>query len=663
MRKRVILALLFVVILFGFLNFFFINYFGIPLSPVAITGFAINDSGIVQIFIDKLMNIVIYSPENITYNFSKGDSYIIPLNVSADFSVDEWRYSLFDLEHNVSVESDVVFVPNSSISAVRWGNLLTVFAHETDGSWWSEDVVFFVDVPNSAPILGNISEPVFFCEGGVANYDFNASDVDEDDLVGDISPKNPFYLFSGNRVNEFSFFSIISGVLDKGDVGSYVESISVLDPWGGIDSRDIDVEVIEINNEPVLEDMGAQTVWLSGDNSTFYHVVDVSDIEDGDAFGGNLEFSLTWSGGENLFDVGLNDGVMNYSPVVGHEGRVYSLTTCVEDNNLSSLHDNISLCLPHDGNKKIVCDNWTLTVSDENRAPIVVNWSPVNSTFGVSGSDHISFSSEVYDADGTIPDIDWFVDGVLKEHNEVVSNDSFVYSFGCEVEGAHRVEIITSDGLLNDSREWNIMVSSVECPVSSSGGGGGGGGGDYCVEEWVCDDWDVCQNVKRSFDSNILSLEDYAAARDVCLQNKEEDDRYCGFQITSCHDLNSCGRVEPVIERPIEKRFCYFSENPNCHDGFTNCHDGGCELLVDCGGPCSPCATCSDGKQNQGEEGVDCGGPCPYLCEPEVPFAMLSSVLIVLAILLVIVILFVSWRLFLLWKKREEDEQESSSKD
>jgi len=31
---------------------------------------------------------------------------------------------------------------------------------------------------------------------------------------------------------------------------------------------------------------------------------------------------------------------------------------------------------------------------------------------------------------------------------------------------------------------------------------------------------------------------------------------------------------------------------------------------VDCGGPCKPCPSCTDGIQNQGEEGIDCGGPC-----------------------------------------------------
>ena len=33
----------------------------------------------------------------------------------------------------------------------------------------------------------------------------------------------------------------------------------------------------------------------------------------------------------------------------------------------------------------------------------------------------------------------------------------------------------------------------------------------------------------------------------------------------------------------------YASQNANCSDGKKNCHDGGCEEDVDCGGPCSAC--------------------------------------------------------------------------
>ena len=78
---------------------------------------------------------------------------------------------------------------------------------------------------------------------------------------------------------------------------------------------------------------------------------------------------------------------------------------------------------------------------------------------------------------------------------------------------------------------------------------------------------------------------------------------------------------------------CYFTEDPSCADGITNCHGGGCELLVDCGGPCAPCATCSDGKKNQGESGIDCGGPCPYLCAEEQPLK--TSMFVILSLLAV----------------------------
>ena len=52
------------------------------------------------------------------------------------------------------------------------------------------------------------------------------------------------------------------------------------------------------------------------------------------------------------------------------------------------------------------------------------------------------------------------------------------------------------------------------------------------------------------------------------------------------------------------------TDEGSCFDGLFNCHDGSCEEETDCGGPCAPCVSCSDGIQNQGEEGVDCGGPC-----------------------------------------------------
>lgn len=45
----------------------------------------------------------------------------------------------------------------------------------------------------------------------------------------------------------------------------------------------------------------------------------------------------------------------------------------------------------------------------------------------------------------------------------------------------------------------------------------------------------------------------------------------------------------------------------NCTDGRMNQGEQG----IDCGGPCPAiCVSCGDGIKNQGEEAVDCGGPC-----------------------------------------------------
>ncbi|MBU0978062.1 MAG: hypothetical protein KKD18_06595, partial [Nanoarchaeota archaeon] len=90
----------------------------------------------------------------------------------------------------------------------------------------------------------------------------------------------------------------------------------------------------------------------------------------------------------------------------------------------------------------------------------------------------------------------------------------------------------------------------------------------------------------------------------------------CGYQERGCIDIKECGHA---FLKPVELQACFYTKQPNCFDGIKNCHDGSCEFLADCGGPCEPCPSCSDGVQNQGEGGVDCGGPCPTRCEREAP--------------------------------------------
>jgi len=581
--------------------------------------------------------VTIDSPENRTYNFSIGADYIIDLNVSADFSVDVWRYKLEDLRHGTTVNESVIFTPNTTINAVRWSNRLTVYANDSSGTTSSSSVVFYVSVPNSAPILENISSEILVCESSSLSHNFNVTDLDEDTLVIDLNPKNPFFVAPSTFFSAIKITSrIFSGTLMKNEVGIYDEILSVSD-GEYVDTKNTNITVIEINNPPSVGNIGVQTVWTQGDNSSFYREVRINDIENGNQTSGNFSINLTFLSGSRFFDID-NNGIMNFTANESILG-IYNLSFCVTDMALENISQNISFC-GQDGLNQTSCQNFSITITNQNRAPTILSYYPSNLTQIVQGTNSLFFNVTEYDPDGTIPDAYWYVDNQLKEYDAGNSYNSFTYSFGCGVSGDHTIEVEITDGELNDSIEWDIDVNSVECPqpgVEGSGGGGGGGGGG-CSPNWVCNNWGVCQNAQKSLEVGVLSGEDYRNVDDSCAEQDFESE-FCGVQIRSCFDLNVCNKS---IAKPSEFQGCYFVEKPSCFDKIKNCHSGGCELLVDCGGPCNKCSTCSDGIKNQGENGIDCGGPCPWQCPAEKPLAKKTynnSYLIILTILIILIII------------------------
>ena len=676
-----VITLVVFVFIFSMLNFFSFYYLGVPLSPVALTGQVV-ENGVVKLYVEGGPKVItIYYPLNTTYDSgdytcsTPADSpkcsdfrYILPLNVSADFFVDEWSYSLYDLEHSEDGDSGTL-IPNRTISATRWGNRLTVSAHEVDGDWITEEVVFNIEVPNSEPVFGSIDSELYACEGERFDSRFSASDVDEETLTESISPKNPLNSpFDSDSLGKsnltVSLFRIKTGPLTTTLLGvingfnnkTYLNrEISVVDESLESNSVYVNITVIEVNNPVTLNDIKPYTVNLADSGSGFNYQAIASDAEDGDSSDGNLNFNL--SGAPDYYNVVINSstGVMNYTPIADHNGSVLDLTVCVNDSALSSSHSNFAYCAAKNfaNESTSVCRNFTLTVTDVNRAPVIDSYSPSTDNFTVAGTTATVFNVSVSDADGGNLSIDWYVDGALKEESVSATGDDYSYAFGCGVSGEHEVSVIVSDGLVNVTQVWNVSVSIVACPVASSSGGGGGGGGGtlggYCTESWACGDWDVCQNVERSFVARSLSPEDYYFSKEICAQN-QFDERFCGFQLAECVDLRTCNNSEYKVPKPVERRACYFTENPSCSDGITNCHDGACELLVDCGGPCEMCPTCSDGKQNQGEGDVDCGGPCPFRCDAESPFGEISFALIGLAVVLIGAVVFIGIKLFGIWR-------------
>jgi len=503
-------------------------------------------------------------------------------------------------------------------------------------------------------------------------YIFNVTDYDEDVLFPDISPKDPFFhspstvdWLGGPNMVITANVSIFSVELDKTHAGGlnngnliYPENISVSDGQY-VDSKLMYIDVIEINNAPNITNIGAKTVYTQGDNSTFYHETQATDVEY-DQYGyGILNYSVDFEGAIVLFDINTSTGIVNFTPFGPSQIGVYNVSVCVEDTEITNPHVNISLVCGQDGSSMTTCNNFSLTVTNDNRPPTIIDYYPQNLSFNASGSEELYFNITKYDPDHTVPDAYWYVDGVFQEYDNgldsINNTDEFSYTFGCGVSEDHIIKAEITDGLLNDSINWTVNVGHVECILPGDEPGGGGGNEPICVPEWVCADWGVCLNAEVSLTAGIISGYDYRVIQDQCVVSGLGEG-LCGFQVKNCLDLSKCNST---FNMPDTMQSCYYTSDPSCSDEIKNCHSGACEILVDCGGPCDACPTCSDEIKNQGEEGVDCGGPCPWKCEPAIPFLRRKPVLYTFAaiILLIIAIVVVKLIKILKYKKTISETQ------
>jgi len=647
---------LILLVAFIILNLYVMIFFNFKLP---VTGSGVSATGRVSFEIVEDLMINITSPwQDYNYSFAIGEPLVLDLNVTKTRDEDLiWEYWLYDLRHNEWQNIEMGFAPNTTFSPVRWGNKLFVNASTMSGDEIVHDnVSFFVYVPNSAPIIYDLDTEFYTCEASQLVANFYSEDKDEDFILGSIDPSHSFfYVLPTAQDGTTTFFDLISipdlpkeaaGGINAG-INSYISTVKVDDQYNEtccVDTLVVNISVLEINNPPEITEIGVQTVWNKGEDSNFFHILNIYD-EEYNLRHGDLDLDLTIlnSSGHNvpLFVVELNatHSFFNFTANNQTPPDTYNVTLCVTDSAIDNPHPELLTYCNQTGASITSCESFTLTVTNENRPPTITNYYPTNLSFDATGTLAIYFNISKYDPDFTIPDAYWYVDGVLAEYDSGYSEDNFTYIFPCGISGDHKVGVNITDGLLNDSLTWNVSVILTGCPSlgDTGGGGGGGGGGGSCIPLWVCDTWGLCQNAEQSLLAGLLSGEDYRIIEDNCA-NRGLDVDSCGFQIRSCSDLNNC-----VLSsgNPEEIQFCHYTENPSCSDGIKNCHDGGCEFLVDCGGPCDACPTCTDGIKNQGEGGVDCGGPCPWRCIPAVPFFKKPTVIYSLLGLILIIIVFV----------------------
>jgi len=378
---------------------------------------------------------------------------------------------------------------------------------------------------NDLPVIYGLNNTMYVCEGERLSTYFYANDSDGDALSWDINPKDPFFVFFVSQTSpNTNQFLIVSGILDKIELGGvnvgsklYQEIITVDDDYNStccVDSENVNITIIEINNEPSIENIGVKTIWTSGDNSTFYEEVDVNDTEYEWGYGAltfNISIINSTGSSVNLFDISA-DGVINFTANATTPLDVYNVTVCVEDTGLTNTHVNISDVCSQDGSSFVKCDSFSLTVTDSNRAPYFENYYPENLSFSWPGNLKIPFNITKDDPDGTIPDSYWYVDGEFIEAKSGSNFEWFNYTFGCGVSGEHNVSVNITDGLLSDSLTWNVSVNYVACFVPSPGGGGssGGGGGtpiDFEVKpEFITTS--VFKEQGKSFDVSVTNLGD-----------------------------------------------------------------------------------------------------------------------------------------------------------
>ena len=362
-------------------------------------------------------------------------------------------------------------------------------------------------------------------------YIFNITDLDNDTSPSlAIVPQNPFYVQSLGQLYSGVFYGRIYTLgftLDQSDVGTYSETITVTDSDSSSDAEDVTIEVLDINKVPSIEDLGVRMIWNTGDNATFYYEWDANDVdEDGTLHDGIMNISLSYQNGSafTLFTINAT-GVMNFTADNTTALATHNLMICVNDSALLSPHENLSTHCGTTGSANTICDTFSLTITDSNRAPVIRSSYPTNTSFSADADDTLTFRVYAYDADDNPIDYDWYVDGSFIERTSFNASanytysDDFTYAFPCGVTGIHTVSVNVTDGSAYDNVTWFVTVSSDSC--DSSSGSSGGGGGDFtpfCSQQWLCPHWNTCVNALSYFTSGLLDIFVYNSYLDQCQQ-------------------------------------------------------------------------------------------------------------------------------------------------
>lgn len=510
---------------------------------------------------------------------------------------------IFEINHTTGVIS---FTPTENDTGIHyiWISILGTCGLEED----AELVEFEIKPENHAPVLDYIPDFVLN-QSDSFSYTANASDPDNDTLTfGDTA----------------TFFNIDPDTGDiffipaQSDVGVHDVIIWVKDPYDLMDWQSVQFTILDVNDCPVLDPIGAQTAII---NETYFYDVNASDVDVNSSWN-----NLTFYDNSTFFNISPTTGVINFFVNESYNGT-YAVNISVTDG---------------------ICWDWeviSFSVVAINHPPNITSWYPINHTVEIKEGETQLFWITKEDIDGTIPSTQWYLDGALLTGQ---TNDSYLYAASYTSAGTHNVTVVVSDGLLTDYHNWTLIVKDVPIEPPSGGGVPPTAAPPVCVENWRCSEWSVCPvyeiQTRRCWDENNCGT----------TFNKPPETRTCKYvPEPSCKDgIKNChhGSCEILVDCGGPCPPC-----PTCSDGIKNCHrmkDGTtiCEEGVDCGGPCPPCeivipAKCGDGVCDKDEI---------FTCFQDCGFLFGEYLIVVIALSIASVLLYRGWYLLALAYRKKK---------
>ena len=269
---------------------------------------------------------------------------------------------------------------------------------------------------NNPPVLEHIPYNLFAQVGEPFHIDANATDSDNDTLTYSDNTD----LFDINEVTGEIYW-----IPKEKDIGTYKVKFSVDDGWGGIDEKEVTLEVNEKpreNRPPILEDI-PDTLYAQVEKS-FYLDVNATDL-DGD--------TLTYLEDSLLFEIDERTGEVYWIP---------------KENDVGIYFINISVS---DGNDGWDYSEFTLNVMNIYNPPILYDGNLIPSNGDTSTNFTFSVMYKAIDGDRPVNI------GVIIDDNlyAMVNNDSLPSDFkrGARysytrnlIEGVHRYYYSVSDG-------------------------------------------------------------------------------------------------------------------------------------------------------------------------------------------------------------------------